>query len=45
VPHSSIVPATQDPHRHLRLAARIHTRLVGQVPGRWCLRVNRPQQP
>jgi predicted nuclease of predicted toxin-antitoxin system len=38
--HSGILSATQDPD-HPALAARIHAKLAGQSPGRWCLRVNR----
>src|SRR5216684_2185221 len=41
--HSGIVSATQDPHKHMALAARIHAALAGLPPGRWCIRVNRPQ--
>jgi predicted nuclease of predicted toxin-antitoxin system len=45
VPHSGILSATQDPHNHVALAARIHDALAGRAPGRWCIRVNRPQTP
>jgi hypothetical protein len=43
--HSGILSATQDPHHHPALAARIHKALAGLAPGRWCLRVNRPAKP
>lgn len=43
-PHSGILSATQDPN-HTALAARIHNTLAGLLPGRWCLRVNRPALP
>lgn len=39
--HSGILSATQD-HNHSALAARIDAVLMGLVPGRWHLRVNRP---
>ncbi len=42
--HRGILSATRDSD-FLRLAARIHVRLVGLSPGRWCLRVNRPPSP
>ena len=42
--HSGILSATHDSD-FPRLAARIHGRLVGLSPGRWCLRVNRPPSP
>jgi len=42
--HSGIVSATQDPD-HGELAARIDAALDSLTPGRWCIRVNRPQQP
>ena len=38
--HDGIVSATQDLD-HAALAARIDTALGGQLPGRWCRRVNR----
>jgi hypothetical protein len=41
--HSGILSATQDPHNAVALAARIQAALTGLAPGRWCLRVNRPQ--
>jgi hypothetical protein len=44
-PHSGILSATQDPHHAAALAARIHAVLADLAPGRWCLRVNRPQTP
>jgi hypothetical protein len=44
-PHSGILSATQDPHNHVALAGRIDAALVGRLPGRWCLRVNRPARP
>jgi hypothetical protein len=42
--HSGIVSTTQD-NDHLALAARVNAVLVGCTPGRWCVRVNRPQSP
>ena len=39
--HSGIVSATQDTD-HGGLAARVHGALISLVPGRWCIRVNRP---
>src|SRR5271170_8083490 len=42
--HSGILSATHD-NDFLALAARIHLALSGLVPGRWCLRVNRPASP
>src|SRR6266540_3950143 len=42
--HSGILSASQDSN-HPALAARIDAALVGQVPGRWCLRVNKPPSP
>jgi uncharacterized protein with PIN domain len=39
--HSGILSATRD-EDYPALAARIHDALATQVPGRWCLRVNRP---
>jgi hypothetical protein len=45
MPHSGILSATQDPHNHVALAARIHAALDGLSPGRWCIRVNRPHVP
>ena len=44
-PHSGILSATQDPHNYIALANRIHAALGGRSPGRWCIRVNRPQAP
>jgi hypothetical protein len=41
VAHSGILSATQDAD-HLALASRINVALVGQSPGRWCQRVNKP---
>ena len=41
VSHSGILSATHDSD-FARLATRIHDRLAGLSPGRWCLRVNRP---
>src|SRR5436309_10175654 len=38
--HSGILSATHDPD-FSALAARIHARLTGLSPGRWCVRVNR----
>jgi hypothetical protein len=45
LPHSGILSATQDPHNHIALAARIDAALAGRSPGRWCIRVNRPHAP
>jgi predicted nuclease of predicted toxin-antitoxin system len=42
--HSGILSATHDSD-FLALASRIHAALGGLSPGRWCLRVNRPQSP
>jgi len=42
--HSGIVSGRHDKD-HFGQAARIHAALVGQSPGRWCLRVNRPAKP
>src|SRR5260370_913937 len=42
--HSGILSATQDTN-HPALAARIDAVLAGLSPGRWCLRVNKPQSP
>ncbi len=42
--HSGILSATRDSN-FLRLAARIHVRLAGASPSRWCIRVNRPPSP
>ena len=44
-PHSGILSTTQDPPNHAALAARIHAKLAGLSPARWCLRVNRPPSP
>lgn len=44
-PHSGILSASQDPHDHIGLANRIDAALAGKVPGRWLIRVNRPQSP
>jgi len=43
--HSGIVSATQDPNHHVALAGRIDAALAGRSPGRWHIRVNRPQSP
>lgn len=43
--HSGIVSATQDPANHAGLAVRIDVALAGRAPGRWHIRVNRPQTP
>jgi hypothetical protein len=40
-PHSGILSAKHD-RDFLQLAGRIHAALAGLVPGRWCIRVNRP---
>jgi hypothetical protein len=45
VPHRGIVSATQDPTNPIALTDRIHAALAGQSPGRWHIRVNRPQAP
>lgn len=42
--HCGIVSATRDPD-NVALAGRIHAALAGASPGRWHIRVNRPQQP
>src|SRR5579862_7444338 len=42
--HSGILSATQDPN-HQALATRIDVALTGMMPGRWCVRVNRPPTP
>jgi hypothetical protein len=39
--HSGILSATHD-RDFPALTARIHAALAGLVPGRWCVRVNRP---
>jgi hypothetical protein len=39
--HCGILSATRDDDSSA-LAARIDAALVGQSPGRWCVRVNRP---
>jgi hypothetical protein len=39
--HSGIVSAKRD-DAFPALAARIHAALAGLIPGRWCIRVNRP---
>ena len=41
-PHSGIISATQDPGKHLEIAARVHAALDGMQPGCWHIRVNRP---
>lgn len=43
--HSGILSATRAPRNHTALATRIHAALAAQAPGRWCVRVNRPQSP
>jgi hypothetical protein len=40
-PHGGILTAKPDTN-HPALAARIHAALTSVLPGRWCLRVNRP---
>jgi hypothetical protein len=45
MPQSGIVSATQDPTNPIALADRIHVAVAGQAPGRWHIRVNRPQVP
>ncbi|MCI0377454.1 MAG: DUF5615 family PIN-like protein [Gemmataceae bacterium] len=42
--HSGIVSATKDDD-FVALAARIDAALAGRTPGRWCIRVNRPNKP
>ena len=42
--HSGILSATHDSD-FSALADRIHAILTGLSPGRWCVRVNRPQAP
>src|SRR5262245_52008239 len=39
--HSGILSATRDTD-YPALAARVHAKLAGLTPGRWCVRVNRP---
>jgi hypothetical protein len=41
VGHSGIVCAKHDPD-FAALAARIDAAVSGRIPGRWCIRVNRP---
>ena len=43
--HSGIVSATRDPGNDVPLAARIDAALTGRTPGKWAIRVNRPQKP
>ena len=43
--HSGIASATQDHGNHVPLARRIDAALTGRTPGRWTIRVNRPQKP
>ncbi len=45
IQHSGVVSSTQDPDDPTALAIRIDTCLIGRVPGRWCIRVNRPPKP
>jgi hypothetical protein len=40
--HSGVLSATQDANNHVALASRIDAALASFIPGRWCLRVNRP---
>ena len=42
--HSGIISTTRDSDAQ-RLAERIHSTLAGVLPGRWCVRVNRPPSP
>lgn len=42
--HSGILSATRDDDS-ATMAGRIHDALVGQTPGRWCIRVNKPHSP
>lgn len=39
--HGGILSTTQDDD-HAALAGRVHNALIGLVPGRWCVRVNKP---
>ena len=39
--HSGIISASRDPNDDA-LTARIHTALMDQAPGRWCVRVTLP---
>jgi hypothetical protein len=41
---SRIISATRD-RSFDALANRINAALAGRAPGRWCIRVNRPQSP
>ena len=43
--HCGIISATHDHGNHVPLAHRIDAALAGQTPGRWAVRVNRPQKP
>ncbi len=43
--HSGIVSATSDHRNPIPLAARIDAALAGMSPGRWTIRVKRPQVP
>ena len=41
--HMGIASGRHD-RDHLAQAARIHAAFAGRTPGRWCIRVNRPQR-
>jgi hypothetical protein len=42
--HGGIASAKKDDN-FPALADRIHAALTGRMPGRWCIRVNRPSKP
>jgi hypothetical protein len=44
ISHSGILSAKKDDN-FPALAARIDAALAGRIPGRWCIRVNRPPKP
>jgi Domain of unknown function (DUF5615) len=43
--HSGIVSVKYDPGNEGPVATRIDAALAGKTPGRWTIRVNRPQSP
>jgi hypothetical protein len=43
--HSGIVSVKNDPGNDGPVAGRVDTALTGKAPGRWALRVIRPQKP
>jgi hypothetical protein len=45
IQHAGIASATQDPDNPTGLASRLDAILADRVPGRWCIRVNRPPTP